>query len=109
SQERLHQVQPLLVKAGAVEVKSNLMFIEARAGKLFSIWANVIAKKKNRSFWLVLFKYYLLIALFLVAPIVLTVYFLIFRPFLLASEKRKKNYFLGINDVKTQTELSLHA
>jgi len=38
-----------------------------------------------------------LIALFLIAPIVLTVYMLIFKPFLAASIRKKKEYFLGVN------------
>ncbi|HNQ61927.1 MAG TPA: hypothetical protein PKJ62_06020 [Bacteroidia bacterium] len=90
-------LQKKLVDAGAVKVKSNLMFIEARAGKLFSIWANLIIKKKNRRLWVNLYKYYLLVALFLIAPIVLTVYMLIFKPFLGASIRKKKKHFLGLN------------
>lgn len=89
-------LQKNLVKEGAVEVKSNLMFIEARAGKLFSIWANLIIKKKNRRLWLIFYKYYLFIALFVIAPIVLTVYMLIFKPFLVASIRKRKNYYLGL-------------
>ena len=89
-------LQENLVRNDAVEVKTNLMFIEARAGKLFSAWANIIIKKKNRRFWLILYKYYLLIALFVIAPIVLTVYMLIFKPFLGASIRKRKSYFLGL-------------
>lgn len=90
------ELQKSLVNAGAVKVKTNLMFIEARAGKLFSIWANLIIKKKNRRFWLILFKYYLFIALFVIAPIVLTVYMLIFKPFLRQQIEKRKSYFLGV-------------
>lgn len=93
----LSNLQVDLVASGAVKVKSNLMFIEARAGKLFSIWANLIIKKKNRQFWLILYKYYLLIALFVIAPIVLTVYMLIFKPFLGASIQKREKYYLGIS------------
>ncbi len=99
--DSLHQndwdlLQKKLVAEGAVEVKSNLMFIEARAGKLFLIWANIIIKKKNRRLWLIFYKYYLFIALFVLAPIVLTVYMLIFKPFLVASIRKKKRYYLGL-------------
>jgi hypothetical protein len=90
-------LQENLVKAKALEVDSNLMFIEARAPKLFSIWANIIIKKKNRAFWLVLFKYYLLIALFMVAPIVLSINSVLFRPFLGNKIKKRKMYYLGLN------------
>ncbi len=94
--QELQSLQEKLVQAGAAIVKADLMFIEARAGKLFSIWANLIIKKKNRHFWLILFKYYLFIALFVIAPIVLTFYMLIFKPFLGAAIGRRKKYFLGV-------------
>lgn len=94
--ENFVELQKQLLASGAVTVKTNLMFIEARAGKLFLLWAKTIIKKRNRRFWLKLFKYYLLIALFVIAPIVLTVYMLIFKPFLGASIRRKKDYFRGV-------------
>ncbi len=90
-------LQPALIEQKAVEVKSNLMFIEPRATKLFSIWAGFIIKRKNRSAWLVVFKYYLLIALFIIAPVVLIINNLLFRPFLGKSIARKKQYYLAVN------------
>jgi hypothetical protein len=90
-------LQKKLVDLKAVEVKSDLMFIEGRAGKLFSIWANVISKRKNRALWLKLFKYYLFIALFVVAPVVLTINNILFRPFLGKAITKKKHYYLGLN------------
>jgi len=90
-------LQPELIKVKALEVKSNLMFIETKGAKLFKIWAGFISKRKNRTPWLRLFKYYLLIALFIVAPLVLTINIIIFRPFLLKTIKRKKEYYLSLN------------
>ena len=90
-------LQPALIQQKAVEVKSNLMFIEPRATKLFSIWANFIIKKKNRSTWLVVFKYYLFIALFIIAPVVLLINNLLFRPFLTKTINKKKQYYLDVN------------
>jgi hypothetical protein len=90
-------MQSALVRGKAVEVKSDLMFIEARAGRLFSIWANIIIKRKNRSAWLTFFKYYLLVALFIVAPVVVTVNKIIFRPFVLKRISQKKQYYLELN------------
>lgn len=90
-------LQKKLVELKAVEVKSDLMFIEGRAGKLFSIWANIISKRKNRALWLKIFKYYLFIALFIVAPIVLTINTILFRPFLGKAITKKKHYYLGLN------------
>jgi hypothetical protein len=93
----LAALQPALIEQKAVEVKSNLMFIEPRATKLFSIWANFIIKRKNRSAWLVVFKYYLLVALFIIAPVVLIINTLLFKPFLSKSISKKKQYYLAVN------------
>jgi len=89
-------LQQQFIDNKAVEIKSNLMFIEGRAGKLFSIWANFINRRKNRSFWLIIFKYYLLFALFIVAPIVLLINIILFKPFLQKHIQRKKAFYLGV-------------
>ncbi|MFT3909586.1 MAG: hypothetical protein QM737_09185 [Ferruginibacter sp.] len=90
-------LQPALVSKKAVEIKYRLMFIESKASKIFSIWAGIIVKKKNRGFWLSLFKYYLIIALFVAAPIILTVDAIFFKPFLGKKIKARKEYLLGVN------------
>jgi len=90
-------LQDELVGQKAVEVKYNLMFIESKASKIFAIWANIISKKKKKTAWLVAFKYYLLIALFIAAPIILTVDAIFFKPFLSGRIKRQKQYFSGVN------------
>ncbi len=91
------ELQPTLLQQKAVVVKYNLMFIESKAKKIFTIWANIISKKKKKTAWLVAFKYYLLIALFIAAPIILTVDAIFFKPFLSARIKKQKQYFSGIN------------
>jgi len=90
-------LQDELVQQKAVVVKYNLMFIESKARKIFAIWARIISKKKKRTAWLVAFKYYLLIALFIAAPIILTVDAIFFKPFLSARIKRQKQYYSGVN------------
>jgi len=90
-------LQDELVQQKAIEVKYNLMFIESKASKIFAIWASIIAKKKKKTAWLVAFKYYLLIALFIAAPIILTVDFIFFKPFLSARIKKQKQLYSGIN------------
>ncbi len=89
--------QEEMVKQGAVPVKYNLMFIESKARKIFKIWAGIISKRKKRDAWLVAFKYYLLIALFIAAPIILTVDAILFKPFLTGRIKRQKQYYSGLN------------
>jgi len=90
-------MQAELVKQNAVQVKYNLMFIESKARRIFAIWAKIIAKKKKRTAWLVAFKYYLLIALFIAAPIILTVDAIFFKPFLSARIKKQKQYYSDVN------------
>jgi hypothetical protein len=90
-------MQADLVKRNAVRVKYNLMFIESKARKIFAIWAGIIVKKKKRTAWLVAFKYYLLIALFIAAPIILTVDAFFFKPFLSGRIKKQKQYYSDVN------------
>jgi hypothetical protein len=89
-------LQPELVQNGGAEIDSNLMFIEERAGRLFLMWANLVTKGKNRKAWITAYKYYLLVALFIVAPIVLTLNFILFRVFFLGVNKRKKTYYASV-------------
>jgi hypothetical protein len=90
-------LQEKLVSQQAVVVKYNLMFIESKARKIFAVWAKIICTKKKRTAWLVAFKYYLLIALFIAAPIILTVDAIFFKPFLSARIRRQKQYYSGVN------------
>ena len=89
--------QDEMVRQGAVPVKYALMFIESKARKIFKVWAGIISKRKKRDAWLVAFKYYLLIALFIAAPIILTVDAIFFKPFLSGRIKRQKQYYSGVN------------
>ncbi|MBI3883861.1 MAG: hypothetical protein HY305_06565 [Sphingobacteriales bacterium] len=90
-------LQAELVNNKAVEIKYRLMYIESKAGHIFKLWANFISKRQKKAPWLVAFKYYLLIALFIAAPIILTVDALFFKPFLSKRIKEKKQYYLGVN------------
>ncbi|MEI9944400.1 MAG: hypothetical protein WDN26_09305 [Chitinophagaceae bacterium] len=90
-------MQEKLVEKKAVVVKYNLMFIESKAKRIFALWANFIVKRKKRTAWLVAFKYYLIIALFIAAPIILTVDAIFFKPFLSKRIKRQKQYYSGVN------------
>jgi hypothetical protein len=80
-----------------VIVRTNILFIESRAPKLFKVWAKLIDRKQNKSFWISAFKYYLFIALFLISPIVLLVYNIFVVPFTQRKIRKKKAYYLGLN------------
>ncbi len=92
-----NELQQELILRKAIEVKYRLMYIENTASKLFLIWANFIAKRKKRTFWLVLFKYYLLLALFIAAPIILTVDAIFIKPFSTKKIQKRIQYYLGVN------------
>lgn len=81
----------------AVIVKYNLMYTESKAVRLFGIWGNLIVKRKNRDPWLVAFKYYIIIALFIAAPLIITVHTIFFRPFMRSKTKKQLAYYAGVN------------
>lgn len=91
--------QQELVSRGGVIIPVSILFIESRAKMLFRIWANLITKKtaqgKSRKFWINFFKYYLIFALFIVSPIVLTIYHIFVRPFKGQHIKRELAYYRG--------------
>lgn len=96
----LDQLQNRVLAFGKISVPTDILFIEERAKRLFHIWANLIRKKGTtpgkRRRLVSLFKYYLLIALFLVAPLLLGVYYLTVWPFTRKQLLRKKQYFCGV-------------
>ena len=99
-ENRFEDLQKEVLLTNRVTINTNILFIEGRAKKLFKIWANQITKKgstaRKRKTWVNFFKYYLIIALFMVAPIVLVVYNILIRPFFLNKINKNKAYFYGI-------------
>ena len=69
------------------------MLLETTAVPTYIKWVKFIERKHNRGFWLMAFKYYLYVALFVGAPILLTLDAIFIKPF---SQKRinakTKNY-----------------
>jgi hypothetical protein len=90
-------LQVELMHNDAVNIKYPLMFIEGKARIIFSVWAKIISKRKNKAAWLAAFKYYLFFALFIVAPIALTVDMILIRPFFGDRIQEKKNFYLQLN------------
>jgi len=98
--DNFSNLQNDILKLNKIQIKTNILFIELRAKKLFKIWANTIQKKgttpKKRALWLLLFRIYLNVALFGLSPIVLLVYNIVVRPFTFNRIKNKKEYFCTI-------------
>ena len=87
---------------GHIKIATSVMFMELRAKMVFNIWAKLVRRKgttpDKERFWLNVFKYYLLIAIFFLSPIVLTIYFVFIFPFVAKSVSRKKSYFCGLSE-----------
>ena len=91
-------LQDALLEQNAVKINYSLMFTEARAKPIFAVWAKFIANRKNRVPWLTAFKYYLFIALFLGAPVLLTLDALLLKPFSSKRIKLTKLKYLQVNN-----------
>lgn len=92
-------LQEEFLKAIPFNIPNDILFIELRAKKIFMAWAKLIkSKSKTRKLWVSVYKYYLLIALFIIAPIVLFFVNVLIFPFTKKSIQKKKDYFLMIND-----------
>ncbi len=96
-QHEWKNLQKELIGEGAVKINYPLLVIESVAEKIFKAWANFISKRKNKTGWLVVFKYYLLFAFFIGAPIMLTLDFIFVKPFSAKRIARKRNFFLHID------------
>jgi hypothetical protein len=89
-------LQEELLEQKAVVVKYPLMFIEGKAKIIFAVWAKFISKRKNKAPWLSAFKYYLFVALFLGAPVLLTLDAIFIKPFSSKRINAKKQNYLHV-------------
>lgn len=94
----LDSLQDELIEQKAVVIKYPLMFTEARAKPIFAAWAKIISKRKNQLPWAAAFKYYLFIALFLGAPVLLTLDAVFLKPFSGRRIQAKKLKYLQVNN-----------
>ena len=94
----LNSLQGELIEQKAVVIKYPLMFTEARAKPIFAVWAKIISKRKNQLPWAAAFKYYLFIALFLGAPVLLTLDAVFLKPFSGRRIQAKKLKYLQVNN-----------
>ena len=99
-ENNLSELQPALLKANAVHIKPFLITTDQRANIIFDKWAKLIQSKgdvnnSKRDIWLKIFKYYLLFAIWVVAPIVF-ILFLIKYPFSIHKIKKDKKYYSSV-------------
>ncbi|WP_250433818.1 dialkylrecorsinol condensing enzyme DarA [Hanstruepera flava] len=90
-------LQNELLKEGAVKIKPFLITVDKRANVIFSKWAHLITTKSEensskRAFLVKMFKYYLLFAIWLIAPIVFILFLLTYLPLYRQIQKDKVYY-----------------
>jgi len=98
---QLENLQAAFVKSDGAIVKPYLMSMEHKGKRIFKIWSKIILKKggpgnPNRVFILKMFKYYLLIMIYLVSPIV-TLAFFITYPLFYKRIQRKINRYQSVD------------
>lgn len=96
-QDSYENLQAELLKIGAVIIKPFLVTVDKRANVIFSKWATLIDKKsqkrpEKREFLLKFFNYYLLFAIWCVAPIVFILFLVTYLPSLNKIRKDKAYY-----------------
>ncbi len=90
-------LQPDLVKNGAVEIRPFLVRVEKVGNKIFTVWSNLIMKKKEKRPLLIkFFKVYLMAAIWIISPIVL-IFHILLAPILWSKRQKQKTYLQGIN------------
>ncbi|KFF14630.1 dialkylresorcinol condensing enzyme DarA [Chryseobacterium soli] len=93
----LSGLQPELVKNGAIEIRPFLVRVEKVGNKIFTVWSNLIIKKKEKRPLLIkFFKVYLMAAIWIISPIVLVLH-LLTTPIFWFKRKKQKEYLQGIN------------
>ena len=92
-------LQIQLLEKGAVRISSYLVKVDKTANKIFNKWSNFINNKKsNRKIWLKLFKTYLLLAIWLISPIVYILH-VISYPFFINKIRRERIYYQGVKTI----------
>jgi len=103
-ENNFNNLQDNLLKQGAILIKPFLVVTDRRANVIFSKWSKLIQSKgdKNspkRSFWVKFFSYYLLFAIWILAPIVF-ILFLLTYVFSIHKIKKDKLYYSSVNYIE---------
>lgn len=90
------ELQPKLVQVGAVKISSYLVSVDRTANKIFRKWSNFInTKKESRKTWLKLFNIYLLLAIWLISPIVYILH-VFSHPWNKRKREKEIQYYQGV-------------
>ncbi|MDO6596037.1 dialkylresorcinol condensing enzyme DarA [Oceanihabitans sp. 2_MG-2023] len=103
-ENNFNNLQDAFLHANAVKIKPFLVLTDKRANILFSKWANLIQSKgnknsKKRAFWVKFFSYYLLFAIWIIAPIVF-ILFLLTYVFSIHKIKKDRVYYSSVKYIE---------
>ncbi|RAR71519.1 NADPH-dependent FMN reductase family protein [Flavobacterium aciduliphilum] len=94
--DEFEDLQPKLIDVGAVKVSSYLASVDRTGNKIFAKWSNFIKTRKNsRKIWLKAFYVYLLLAIWLISPIVYILHVFLY-PLKINKIKKEIQYYQGI-------------
>jgi hypothetical protein len=95
------ELQTKFLNLGLITLPTEIIFIEEKAKRLFRIWVKLVTNigttPRKRKWMISAYKYYLVFALFVVAPIVWNLYRILVAPFFYKSYKQKKKLYLQIS------------
>ena len=92
----LDNLQPELIAKDALFIRPFLITVDKTGNKIFNKWSNfIITRKETRKGWLKVFKVYLLLAIWVISPIVYILHIL-FYPLRIGKIKRELEYYKGI-------------
>lgn len=95
-ENNLNELQQKLVAIDAVKINSYLVTVDKIANKIFNKWSNFIHNRKHsRKLWLKVFNIYLLLAIWLISPIVYILHVILF-PFKFSRINKETIYYQGV-------------
>ncbi|WP_437919208.1 hypothetical protein [Sphingobacterium sp. LRF_L2] len=90
-------LQQELVKSGAVDYRFFLVSMDQKGNRMFKIWSSIILKNKTkRKRLLVVFKYYVVFAIYVVSPLVYLVELLLYPFLYFLKYKKERQHYEGI-------------
>jgi hypothetical protein len=95
-ENNLDGLQKKLVAINAIKISSYLVTVDKTANKIFGKWSNFIKNRKHsRKLWLKVFNLYLLLAIWLISPIVYILHVITYS-FKINKIKKETLYYQGI-------------
>lgn len=89
-------LQSEILDQGSITIGTGILFVETAGRRIFGIWSKLITKfgvtTRKRKILISFYKYYLIVALFVIAPVVVSAFRLLILPFVFTRINKRKNY-----------------